>query len=57
MNKVIHIPIHFNDEVTKMDLGPNTKGHAPLGMSMLDSTTQLCLQDSCPCVLEVLVSS
>lgn len=53
MNKVIHIPTHFSDEVTKTDLGSDTKGHVLLGMSMLDNMTQLCPQGSCPCGLEV----
>lgn len=53
--KVIHIPVCFNDEVTKSDLGPSTKGHVHLGISMLDIMTKLCLQGSCPSVLEVLI--
>jgi len=55
MNKVIHIPIHFNDEVTKADLGPNAKGHARSGRSPLDSITKVCLKESCPCVLGDLI--
>lgn len=49
-NKGIHIPT-----VTKTDSGPNTKGHVHSGMSVLDSMTKLCLQESCPCGLEVLI--
>lgn len=49
MNKVIHIPLHFNDDVTRSDIGTNLKCHVLLGM------TQISLQKSCPCGLEVLI--
>lgn len=49
MNKVIHTPLHFNDDVTKTDIGTNFKGH------FLLSTRQISLQKSCPCGLKVLI--
>lgn len=51
MNKVIHTPLYFNDDITKSDIGTNLKGRILLGM------TQISLQKSCPCGLEVLISS
>lgn len=49
MNKLIQIPLHFNGDVTKSDIGTNLKGHVVLG------TTKISLQKSCLCGLEVLI--
>lgn len=51
INKVIHIPLYFNDDVTKSDIGTNLKGPVLLGM------TQISLRRSCSCGLEVLIFS
>lgn len=48
MNKVIRTPLYFNNDITKSDIGTNFKGCILLGM------TQIFLQKSCPCGLEVL---